>query len=95
MMKLFIEKALNGLILSEKSKKMHFLAKSVDFTETKTRCHVLCIFHLFLSASLKNLVNRTEPNFLGIKMYPNKVICEILEEFCGVTAPGKIIEVLK
>ena len=48
------------------------------------------IFHLFLSVSLKNLVNRTEPNFLRIKMYPDKVICEILEEFCGVTAPRKI-----
>ena len=74
---------------------MNFLAKSMDFTDTKMDVTYCVFFICFLSASLKKLLNRTEPNFLRIKMYPNKVICEILEEFCGVTAPGKIREVLK
>ena len=39
-------------------------------------------------------MDRIKPNILRIKMYPNKVICEILEEFCGVTAPRKIVKVL-
>ena len=43
----------------------------------------------------KKILDRTEPKFLRFKMYPNKVICEMLEEFCGVTAPGKIIKVSK
>ena len=68
---------------------MHILAKSVDFTDTKMDV-ILHIFHLFLSASLKNLVNRIEPNFLRIKMYPNKVIWKILEEFYGVIAQEKL-----
>ena len=74
-----------------KIEELQLLSQNGETPSFQDGCHIVCFHHLFLSASLKNLVDRTEPNFLRIKMYPNKVICEILEEFFGVTAPRKIV----
>ena len=67
----------------------------MDFNGFKMDVTLVHFFHLIFTVGLRILVDRTEPNFLGIKMDHIKLICEILEEFCGVTAPRKIIEILK
>ena len=72
-----------------------FHRQSLDFSRYRKNTSIVVYFPFVPKCQFEESSDRTEPKFLRIKMYPNKVICEIWEEFCGVTASGKIIEVSK